>query len=916
MRKKYLSALLFGALLFASAGTFTSCKDYDDDINNLQTQVTDVKNAVAELQKLIGDGKFVTNVVAENNGLKITWNDGQSTIIENVINGEAQKGDVITFDSETGEILINGEGTGYYASKDAETGEIKVPYVNADGALVLINEKGEEVVTNILTSPVTAVENSDGSVTLTIRANGTTQSVIIPSAASMLSEVELVGYQKLPDDLTGTGTKENGFYTMHVGNIEARPYRVGSSDYMKDWKGNKPKLVKDDVTCAYDMNGLVARIAPSQVDAKELNFSLVNTLGEEAPIDITLTDFTNGDKPLTRANSTNSMYNVKFDCVVVNDPDGSSFSTETFGTSKNPILFSMKEASGLISKADIAIKTVKTDFTIKNVYLVDPNGNKVDPQDYTASQSGKENINTANVNAAKQYTVCIDDAPFVYDAYLEFKEDQALYWQVEYNQAEAPMSFSIKRMPDTQTPAPLEIIVHYAQMDGHTGVRYVYVTPQTNLTGVQLCDMIDHDIEAYDTNDLSKNSVVVPLDAMVTSLGNDGYITWKADADLKTTADLTKNMISIVTSDDLKPIADKYTVKFLDKDNETTEDASKATSVRFTFQNAKAIDLDKDYIAVINFASNKTNKYYNNIVNTVNFPVQFSIPAFTDLLQKDMNVFDEKGEVASAYLLEGYDTNTNKISTTTYKFNGAFEHLADNTAKGFTFNLALDENDKNKIVDNLRTIDVACLTTNANNADEDVQTSISVNKDNANLVAISLKDTYKYKAYGKELIVKLTDAYYCDVYKYDDTIFKIKLLSPIKEGKLVANGGAISIAATGITNITAEDVWATTVNENVKYDLFKTAVKSDKDGKYYGEDWYRQDVANVVFSSDRIKFIVENVNGKPTNAVVDETTGAIKEASSISLRSVGNKGDRDKLKITVTDIWGYTLEDEVDVVVE
>ena len=27
MRKKYLSALLFGAPLFASAGTFTSCKD-------------------------------------------------------------------------------------------------------------------------------------------------------------------------------------------------------------------------------------------------------------------------------------------------------------------------------------------------------------------------------------------------------------------------------------------------------------------------------------------------------------------------------------------------------------------------------------------------------------------------------------------------------------------------------------------------------------------------------------------------------------------------------------------------------------------------------------------------------------------------------------------------------------------------
>lgn len=52
MRKKYLSALLFGALLVASAGTFTSCKDYDDEINNLQEQI-DGKASVEELQKQI-----------------------------------------------------------------------------------------------------------------------------------------------------------------------------------------------------------------------------------------------------------------------------------------------------------------------------------------------------------------------------------------------------------------------------------------------------------------------------------------------------------------------------------------------------------------------------------------------------------------------------------------------------------------------------------------------------------------------------------------------------------------------------------------------------------------------------------------------------------------------------------------------
>ena len=52
MRKKYLSALLFGALLFASAGTFTSCKDYDDDIQNLQEQI-DKKASLEELQNQI-----------------------------------------------------------------------------------------------------------------------------------------------------------------------------------------------------------------------------------------------------------------------------------------------------------------------------------------------------------------------------------------------------------------------------------------------------------------------------------------------------------------------------------------------------------------------------------------------------------------------------------------------------------------------------------------------------------------------------------------------------------------------------------------------------------------------------------------------------------------------------------------------
>ena len=50
MNKKYLSVVLFGALLAVSAGTFTSCKDYDDDIKGLQEQIDKSGSTITDLQ--------------------------------------------------------------------------------------------------------------------------------------------------------------------------------------------------------------------------------------------------------------------------------------------------------------------------------------------------------------------------------------------------------------------------------------------------------------------------------------------------------------------------------------------------------------------------------------------------------------------------------------------------------------------------------------------------------------------------------------------------------------------------------------------------------------------------------------------------------------------------------------------------
>ena len=50
MNKKFLNAVLFGALIASSAGTFTSCKDYDDDIKSLQEQIDKSGSTVGDLQ--------------------------------------------------------------------------------------------------------------------------------------------------------------------------------------------------------------------------------------------------------------------------------------------------------------------------------------------------------------------------------------------------------------------------------------------------------------------------------------------------------------------------------------------------------------------------------------------------------------------------------------------------------------------------------------------------------------------------------------------------------------------------------------------------------------------------------------------------------------------------------------------------
>ena len=62
-----------GALTVASVSTMTSCKDYDDDINNLQGQIDALSKTLSELQTKINDGSILKSVESDGNGgIKVT----------------------------------------------------------------------------------------------------------------------------------------------------------------------------------------------------------------------------------------------------------------------------------------------------------------------------------------------------------------------------------------------------------------------------------------------------------------------------------------------------------------------------------------------------------------------------------------------------------------------------------------------------------------------------------------------------------------------------------------------------------------------------------------------------------------------------------------------------------------------------
>ena len=103
--------MLFGALALATV-TYVGCKDYDDDIDNLQTQIDANKASIAELQNFVKEGKWVTNVEQITDGFKITFNDNKSY---SITSGKDATPTTIKIDPVTKNWIVNDNDLGICA---------------------------------------------------------------------------------------------------------------------------------------------------------------------------------------------------------------------------------------------------------------------------------------------------------------------------------------------------------------------------------------------------------------------------------------------------------------------------------------------------------------------------------------------------------------------------------------------------------------------------------------------------------------------------------------------------------------------------------------------------------------------------------------------------------------------------------
>lgn len=264
MNKKLINGVLIASLMVGGAASFTSCKDYDDDINNLQGQIDGVNAKVSELQTMIQNGKTISNVVKTEDGIAITI-DGTTY---NITNGKDGNSTAWTIGAD-GYWYENGQKTDNKAiGTDGANGEYYVPQENGFFAIFQDGKKVEDTTiawkgtTTVTGKGITAVYTGNK---LTLSGvEGTTKDVVIDLGTPVGS---IAFVPSVMSNAVAYPTTDKPFY--HVATyLDETKYVAGTKLFTPQTGFNKSNVVD-----------LVYRVNPDNAFvADNANYSFINRM--------------------------------------------------------------------------------------------------------------------------------------------------------------------------------------------------------------------------------------------------------------------------------------------------------------------------------------------------------------------------------------------------------------------------------------------------------------------------------------------------------------------------------------------------------------------------------------------------------------------------------------------------------------
>ena len=839
--------------MVSSTGTFVSCKDYDDDIDNINKELTDIKSKLSDLEsKVTTGGAYVTKIESVEGGLKVSVSDGTSY---NLTIAGTPAGSTVVIDKTTGEISIDGTPTGFFATTGTTPqGESTAPYVK-DGFWYFYDDATKAFVKSEYKASgnAWAVQKGDSVVLHIPNEAGVMQEITLPTSSSALTALNAtpsnwtsgknIAWSKAGADVTWAGKK---------GNVTAGQLLIGQ------------------------LGSETATVTPASYDLGAQTLTLVDIDGKTAPVTVTATA-AEGDYVTDRAASPSGKWNLAIAMTdeVTADNIATAFTKKVNGVDKN-VKYALAVNGTVMTGYEYVIDTQTVNESKTNTAY---NKNQIG----LASANVALGTSTLSLNAAT--------AAQAYDSYLTFEGASKSLAEAKGITVDG-MNITV---PATAAATPgLSVTVNILDITGKIAKKEIALT----IAGASVSET--ETVAPVSIKISTVNSFSVDLGTIFTNLDANIAQNAKADKTIVTTADGNFFALTSTTpTDELYTVAENTAIAFKKADGGAASIAARnATKAVITLDyiGSKYTTAAKD-LANIYGTFNLTltlKDAQGNELKKVIVPVTVSKPEFDDYYTANQYAGWNEGVLSSVIDNSTQNTPAFTMPTNLYTINKKADGTGMTDAQpGYVYTY------KKAAVDNSEVKEVVSITFN------------DVVKDGF------LKTTdYKVKANKKVVTVNAltNDGSAEDNTISVSKEFTMKLAPAFNKAKLVyyTNGVAGTVAAVNADGIIAPLTGTGAANDpknglalqygDEEIAVSATAIPASVGDKKLGG--YKVSTADAASGSIKVEIAksAESAGGEVT--LKDTDTGV-----EIADLSAGQGG---KLVVTFTDYAGIKTQATIE----